>query len=224
MARAGAARSTGRTRGVVKLGTPLVCCSSWRRVTAPQAAGRFGRRAPIVSSSDSTPRSTSPRATAPLKALEVLAMRMNLLGVKRAPLFASATPAVRNVSFLPRRSSTETPGGPPRNSTSRSRERCRCFSLTCGFAASNRSAVAPRASGAESMSASASATVPAIIARGSPSITSSLFPSTPASRFAAVCTALAFDPSPIVSPRAPRADRPRPSASSPTPAGRRSPA
>ena len=90
---------------------------------------------------------------------------MYLLGIKRAPLL-SATPAVRKVSRLPRRSSTETPGGPPRSSTRRSRRAARC----CSPAASRRRFRPPRR-GAESISARASATVPAINGRGSPSVT-----------------------------------------------------
>ena len=70
-----------------------------------------------MSSKESTPRSTSERATAPLNAFEVLAIRMCLRGLKGRSLSTSATPAVMNRSRLPRRSTAEAPGGPPLIST-----------------------------------------------------------------------------------------------------------
>jgi hypothetical protein len=49
-----------------KSARPLVWFRSSRSVTPAQAAGASGSHLPMVSSSASTPRSTSPSATAPL--------------------------------------------------------------------------------------------------------------------------------------------------------------
>ena len=97
MDRAGAARSTGRTRGR-EARYPTGVLQQLAQGDGPPGRRQVRKaRADRVVEPDSTPRSTSPRATAPLKALEVLAMRMYLLG-QSEPRFASATPAVRKVS------------------------------------------------------------------------------------------------------------------------------
>ncbi len=65
-----------RASEVKRSGTPLVCCSSWLSLTPFQSGLKSGSHLPSVSSSDRTPSSTSDSATAPLKALATLAMRM----------------------------------------------------------------------------------------------------------------------------------------------------
>ena len=87
--------------------------SSCLRVTSHQAFGNSGKRSPIVSLSDNSPSLTSESATAPLKALAALAMRMRSSILIGLPVRTLATPKVCTSRCWPRWTTAMTPGGPP---------------------------------------------------------------------------------------------------------------
>ena len=110
----------------LKSGTPLVCWSSWARVTSAHAVGCSGSTLPTVSSSASLPSATSESAAAPLNALATLAMRIASPAAKGVSVAVSATPAVSRVAGAdPRCTTTEIPGGPSSRVTIASRARWR---------------------------------------------------------------------------------------------------
>ena len=115
-----ASRKSGSSE---KSGIPLVWLSSCLRVTSDQSSGNSGKRSPIVSWSDNLPSLTSESATAPLKALAALAMRMRSSTLMGSPLFMLRTPKVCTLRCWPRWTTAMTPGGPPSMATSSSSAR-----------------------------------------------------------------------------------------------------
>ena len=82
----------------------------------PGIGGGFGRSErsfPMVSFRESAPLLTKESATAPLKALEVLAMRMRLPARMGRPHSMLRTPKARTSLCWPRWITAMTPGGPP---------------------------------------------------------------------------------------------------------------
>src|SRR5215208_3689482 len=118
-------------------GKPLVWLRSCLRVTSAQASGggfgNFERSSPMVSFKESAPLLTKESATAPLKALATLAMRMWSLARRgRLPL-RLRTPKEWIFLLWPRCTTAITPGGLPSMATSSSSARSSAASAPLAF-------------------------------------------------------------------------------------------